>query len=330
MKKIFILTALCTLFGTWGMVAHAKYYGIKVGGVEVTDDNASNVTGSNIKAKVSSRPYSVVYNASTNTLTLDNIKIVRTGSYNRAILNESCDGLTVIFKSACTLDAEDSSPVRLNANTTLKSVDFCCVDIYVGNEDGLTIGNGATLTIDRAYIRISGSDSDGLCGNTGNEKVIVKNNAILSTGGGYHGTDNTGIDNIASLYVENAFFYTDRANKLKAFTLSENMYSHRNYYNAQKQGFGSNGTSDGGAVPCVYINEETFPDDSLRAYILNTDYNYLKNGVLIHTCPVEGIGYLVQIGNSTTKGALTELKLSYTKIRNLKGIEHFENLAKLN
>ena len=330
MKKIFILTALCTLFGTWGMVAHAKYYGIQVGGVEVTDINASNVTGSNIKAKVSSRPYSVVYDASTNTLTLDNIKIERTGSYNRAILNESCDGLTVIFKSACTLEAEDSSPVRLNANTTLKSVDFCCVDIYGGNEDGLTIGNGATLTIDRAYIRISGSDSDGLCGNTGNEKVIVKNNAILSTGGGYHGTDNTGIDNIASLYVENAFFYTDRANKLKAFTLSENMYSHRNYYNAQKQGFGSNGTSDGGAVPCVYINEETFPDDSLRAYILNTDYNYLKKGVLIHTCPVEGIGYLIQIGNSTTKGALTELNLSYTEIRNLKGIEHFENLAKLN
>ena len=170
MKKIFILTALCTLFGTWGMVAHAKYYGIQVGGVEVTDINASNVTGSNIKAKVSSRPYSVVYNASTNTLTLDNIKIERTGSYNRAILNESCDGLTVIFKSACSLDAEDSSPVRLNANTTLKSVDFCCVDIHGGNEDGLTIGNGATLTIDRAYIRITGSDSDGLCGNTGNEK----------------------------------------------------------------------------------------------------------------------------------------------------------------
>ena len=330
MKKIFILTALCTLFGTWGMVAHAKYYGIQVGGVEVTDINASNVTGSNIKAKVSSRPYSVVYDASTNTLTLDNIKIERTGSYNRAILNESCDGLTVIFKSACSLDAEDSSPVRLNANTTLKSVDFCCVDIHGGNEDGLTIGNGATLTIDRAYIRIACSDSDGLCGNTGNEKVIVKNNAIVSTSGGYHGMDNTGIDNIASLYVENAFFHTDRANKLKAFTLSENMYSHRNYYNAQKQGFGSNGTSDGGAVPCVYINEETFPDDSLRAYILNTDYNYLKKGVLIHTCPVEGIGYLVQIGNSTTKGALTELKLSYTKIRNLKGIEHFENLAKLN
>ena len=330
MKKIFILTALCTLFGTWGMVAHAKYYGIQVGGVEVTDINASNVTGSNIKAKDSSRPYSVVYNASTNTLTLDNIKIVRTGSYNRAILNESCDGLTVIFKSACSLEAEDSSPVRLNANTTLKSVDFCDVYIHGGNEDGLTIGNGATLTIDRAYIRISGSDSDGLCGNTGNEKVIVKNNAIVSTSGGYHGMDNTGIDNIASLYVENAFFHTDRANKLKAFTLSENMYSHRNYYNAQKQGFGSNGTSDGGAVPCVYINEETFPDDSLRAYILNTDYNYLKKGVLIHTCPVEGIGFYLQIGNSTTKGALTELKLSYTKIRNLKGIEHFENLAKLN
>ena len=330
MKKIFILTALCTLFGTWGMVAHAKYYGIQVGGVEVTDINASNVTGSNIKAKVSSRPYSVVYNASTNTLTLDNIKIERTGSYNRAILNESCDGLTVIFKSACSLDAEDSSPVRLNANTTLKSVDFCDVYIHGGNEDGLTIGNGATLTIDRAYIRITGSDSDGLCGDTGNEKVIVKNYSIVSTGGGYHGMDNTGIDNIASLYVENAFFHTDRANKLKAFTLSENMYSHRNYYNAEKQGFGPNGTSDGGAVPCVYINEETFPDDSLRAYILNTDYNYLKKGVLIHTCPVEGIGYLVQIGNSTTKGALTELKLSYTEIRNLKGIEHFENLAKLN
>ena len=180
MKKIFILTALCTLFGTWGMVAHAKYYGIKVGGVEVTDNNASNVTGSNIKAKDSSRPYSVVYNASTNTLTLDNIKIERTGSYNRAILNESCDGLTVIFKSSCYLKAADSSPLRFNANTTLKSKNGYQSDttyVYGVDEDAITVGSGATLTIDGACLHVEATNSSAIIGNSSTraESLYIKN-----------------------------------------------------------------------------------------------------------------------------------------------------------
>lgn len=84
------------------------------------------------------------------TLTLENVKIERTGSNNRAILNKSVSGLTVVLKGINYLKATDASPVRFNAQTTLKceySNYIIGSRIYGGSQDALTVGSGATLTI---------------------------------------------------------------------------------------------------------------------------------------------------------------------------------------
>ena len=114
------------MMAAWSAQA-ATYYGFKIGGVSVNSDNYSNVTGSNISGSVS-------YNPSTNTVTLTNVTISRTGSYNRCIHNESNDGLIVNLQGTNNLSAQDAAAVRLdsgvdmtmsvvNGTTTISSVD---------------------------------------------------------------------------------------------------------------------------------------------------------------------------------------------------------------
>ena len=89
-----------------GLAAQAATnYGIKVAGVNVTSDNASGVTGTNISG-------SVTYNNSTKTLTMTNVTINLTSGSERALLNTGCSGLTVKFVGTCTLKTTNKAPIR--------------------------------------------------------------------------------------------------------------------------------------------------------------------------------------------------------------------------
>ena len=68
-KLILALTLMLSV-----VAVQAANYGINVGGVEVSTSNYYNVTGGQIKRGT------VSYNPSTNTLTLNNVDISRTGS----------------------------------------------------------------------------------------------------------------------------------------------------------------------------------------------------------------------------------------------------------
>ncbi len=314
MKKIQLFSLLLMLACFVPQAARAEYYGIKVGGVDVTSNNASNVTGDNIKARDSSRPFSVVYNASTKTLTLDNIRIERTGSYNRAILNESCDGLLIVIKSHCSLHAQDSSPVRLNKNTTIRSrmedgKYVGLLEILGEYEDGLTVGNGATLTLDGVWGDISALRSSGLEGATGNEKVIIKNNSIVAFP--FYSIDGClSIKDIASLDIRGSYVTFVPTSGLKSITYSDCM---------QFGGF---------CAPYVSIDATTFPDEKLREYILSTDYNYEGKGVLIHL-PQQGWGSFPINQENTIEGARSIRPIN-RDISNAKGLELFVNLTDLN
>jgi len=315
MKNVHFFSLLLLMLACFvPQAARAEYYGIKVGGVDVTSNNASNVTGSNIKARDSSLPFSVVYNASTKTLTLDNIRIERTGSYNRAILNESCDGLLIVIKSHCVLYANDSSPVRLNKNTTIRStmedgkyVGY--LDILGTYEDGLTVGNGATLTLDGVWGDIGALRSSGLEGATGNEKVIIKNNSIVAFPyfSSYDGS--IAIKDIASLDIRGSYVTFVATSGLKSITYSDCM---------QFKGF---------YAPYISIDATTFPDEKLREYILSTDYNYEGKGVLIHL-PQQGWGSFPINQENTIEGARSIRPIN-RDISNAKGLELFVNLTDL-
>ena len=90
----FLLAALLVFVGAAAQAA--TYYGFKIGGVSVTSDNFNNVRSSHMSAysqSVNGGDYLVTYNPDTKIVVLYNVNIERTGSGNRAILNESCEGL---------------------------------------------------------------------------------------------------------------------------------------------------------------------------------------------------------------------------------------------
>ena len=290
MKKLYCFSLMLLTLLFVPQAARAEYYGIKVAGVSVTSDNCDNITGDRIKT-YKSKTFNpdvswVRYNPSTKTLTLHNIQIERSGSGNRAILNESCDGLTINFEIANRLEAVDASPVRLNANTTITSTEGLYGEHYhfiKGRyEDAITISNGAQLNITDIRLDVTTPESTAILGNTGNEKLNVTN-AYVEADGVYAMKD------IASLFVDGGsltLFSNSNTNNLavinlKEFNMGEQMgigiwrnncvslfYYGRGYYNPTVMSFLTEIADEKMSflTICKYVplNEQTFPDETFR------------------------------------------------------------------
>ena len=141
-----IIFLMVILFSTVSFSAHAKSYGFKIGGVEVTSDNYSNVTGDNISGIVK-------YNTTNNTVTLTNVTINRTSSDGRCIDNFDNSGLIVELKGTNNLTAK-TSPVKLQKETTFKATSGSTTNIE-GREGN---ANGIYVTAERGfYVNFEGT-----------------------------------------------------------------------------------------------------------------------------------------------------------------------------
>ena len=141
-----IIFLMVILFSTVSFSAHAKSYGFKIGGVEVTSDNYSNVTGDNISGTVK-------YNTTTNTVTLTYVTINRTSSDGRCIDNFNNSGLIVELKGTNNLTAK-TSPVKLQKETTFKATSGSTTNIE-GREGN---ANGIYVTAERGfYVNFEGT-----------------------------------------------------------------------------------------------------------------------------------------------------------------------------
>ncbi|MBQ2839324.1 MAG: hypothetical protein II990_03985 [Muribaculaceae bacterium] len=328
MKKLYSFFAIFTL--TAVSAFGATDYGLTVGGVDVTSDNCSNITGEHIEKHSSATDdeYYIKYDPATKTLTFKNILIERTGSYNRAILNEDVDGLKIVFLGKNELSAEDSSPVRLNNNTTITVPEGGELDVHGGDEDGITVGNGKTLIFDNVYdCSVSTSNSNAIEGATGKENLIVRNNSCVIAFA--QSENHNGVYDFASLTVSDSYFnvvgYAYAIEKLGSFT-HEGAYPivMGAVYNAEKKRFGAFQTQI--AVGVCRTDETVFPDANFRQAL----YEFAKNpssGI------VEGLPYnyyTYPVGAYT--GYIKEwrkMDLAGKSIANLKGIEHFYNLQTL-
>ena len=308
----------------------ATDYGLTVGGVDVTSDNCSNITGEHIEKHSSATDdeYYIKYDPATKTLTFKNILIERTGSYNRAILNEDVDGLKIVFLGKNELSAEDSSPVRLNNNTTITVPEGGKLRVGGGDEDGITVGNGKTLIFDNVYdCSVSASNSNGIEGATGKENLIVRNNSCVRAGG--YGENHNGVYDFASLTVSDSYFdvvgYAYAIEKLGSFT-HKGAYPivMGTGYNASAKRFGAYWAQI--AVGVCRTDETVFPDANFRQAL----FDYAKNpssGIVVgfpynyYTYPVGAYtGYIKD---------WKKMDLAGKSIANLKGIEHFYNLQTL-
>ena len=337
----FLLAALLVCLAT--VAQSATYYGFKIGGISVTSDNFNNVRSDHMSAlnqNVNGGDYLVTYNPDTKIVVLYNVNIERTGSGNRAILNESCEGLTVVLRRGNHLEARDASPVRLETSTTIigDEVDgYKFATIKGGSEGGMTIANGATVTIRNIDLDVYADHSyciNGVANSSTNPNdwatLIIENCKFRAE------TDmvsnNWAICNLKHLTVNNSFvniYGWEAIHNLQSFTKGPKMCtmdggSQRVYFYAPDMNFSftPDATSPTNVIRIqmkmsdetgIAIDETNFPDPKFRAVILN-DYDDNGDDLLSE----REINQTKRITIKSGKG-----------VTNMKGLEYFTLLEKL-
>lgn len=127
--------------GVWGQTD----YGLTVGGVDVTSANAENIIGDNIVAYSAGEPYSVSYDATSNTLTLTNA-IVSSGG----IVSTSDAGLNVSLNGSAVNGSSTVDAISCAGDLSISAIG----SNFINNPIVSTKDGGATLTLQH------GSDAD--------------------------------------------------------------------------------------------------------------------------------------------------------------------------
>ena len=320
MKKKIYLLLMATL--TMGMQTYAESYGIKVGGVDVTSDNCTAIEkaipSDRIRANISGDDYWITYDNSTKTLTFYNVDIRRSGKDNRAILNDGCVGLKIVLRGENFFYATDSSPVRLNKNTTITSESVSLdkrmpfTEIVGDKEDALTVGNGAYVTMEHAYLKIYAHTSDALDG-INSPTLSIKDSWIEATGeeGHYAMCDYNNLTVQNSYVMLNTEIGTKAVQNLSSFTVTGPVEATENF-NPSSKTFVNSASSPVAKVEIetqTLISSTAFPDANFQTY-LRTKWNPGADGKASY--------------RECMKTDM--LNVSNFEISSLKGIEHFANL----
>ena len=185
-NNLAVIVALFIAMLTMPQLAHAKDYGLYVGGVKVTDKNCNNIKSNTIKAFNPSENHHVYYVPETNTLVLENVKIERTGGYNHCIQNYDCEGLTVKIRGYNNLRSKDSDAIRLKKSTTFVGEEFNGItpvlEAYSHHHEGVYMEDGVSLTIKDLKVKAFTTLGWGIRG-TKRETLNIINSVILSTAG---------------------------------------------------------------------------------------------------------------------------------------------------
>ena len=171
MKKRFTLILFALLAISGGAMA-ATYYGFKVAGVKVTSDNYRNITSAYIDG-------TVTYDPSAKKLYMTDVYIDFTSKTKSqyAILNESCAGLTLVFKGDNELHACDVPAAQFNVDTNITSADDGVTWFYSVNKDAINFKNKAIMSIKNVYLELTASKGRCINGN-GTGYLLINNSTI--------------------------------------------------------------------------------------------------------------------------------------------------------
>lgn len=310
---------MMTLVLTAWSAQAATYYGFKIGGVAVNSDNYNNVTGSTISG-------SVTYDPTTNTVTLNNVTISRTGSDNRCIYNESNNGLTVILQGTNNLSARDAAPVRLDSGVGMTMNVYGNTTISSENEEAIYANSNSNY---RLYIKVFGNGKLNVASN--NKAGIASGSTCnLSLDGAIDINGKKGAidwDNQVNIYntegktgitlhaTNNSSYPVFKAGTLNLYNGNGIIQPAGAVWNASQGTITLNGSAIYnhdiiiGKDCALLINSTNFPDTKFRNYLLG---QYPK-------------GFL----NSTELANLTELHVSSMGIYNMTGVKLLTNLVEL-
>lgn len=315
MKKL-VLFALFALVAAL-MAQAATDYDFYVGGVKVTSENCSNVTGSNITSGT------VVFNPNTNTVTLTNVTISRTGTDNRAIQSDR-SGLIVKFVGTNKLSAASSSVIRFNQPGSIV-VASGTTTVTGGSEGGIYSNNVEVSVTGPGTLNVSStSDKYGFEGKGASSSSRLTFSNITATISGKKGA----LYDWYRVTFDTGSFITLKATDSSSFpvawhiggmpfgTSTTLVNPDDAIYNSSSQAIvNSSGTSIwasdvviAGDV-AVALNKIRFPNATFRSYMRSL---YTK-------------GYL----NQTDVNNLTSLDLDGRLISDITGIEWFSALQRL-
>ena len=152
--------------------AQAASYKLYVGGVQLTDENASSMTGGNIKLAAGGY---VKYDLSANTLYLKNVTI---DASSRSLEND-WKALTIVIEGKCsfTCSKSNTAAVRTNYNTTLRVSSGASLTVNNSNNDAsFWVGGGSTLTVEGpGVLKVESYKGNGFAGDNATAKLAFKN-----------------------------------------------------------------------------------------------------------------------------------------------------------
>ena len=317
MKKIII--SLLALLAIATTAAAATDYGIWVGGVKVTSDNAKNITGGDINQGT------ITYDPEKKSLVLRNVTITRSGSGKNAIHNEKCEGLLIAFYGTNNLSTSGASTIKIEKKSTIRIPKEAKLNLLQkgSGDEGIYIVS-SDLTIDgKGDLYISSYDT-GIEGKNATESLTIEdtNVEIKSTrdclvdfanvtfkGGG-----------TTKLAPMNTSTTVKRVGNVKSMTFEG--YQHiveplNAYFNSSDKTIvqGSNPITNQTIVinadVIMLTDNSKISDANFRKYLKETF--------------AKGKDYLL-LGEAKK---ITTMKMDYREIETLKGIEYFTGLTSL-
>ena len=168
--RMFFMLVIMMMSSAFAM-AQGKY-GFKVAGVDVTNDNYLDLTEIN---GVSGKVY---FDPNTRTLTLDNATI-EANDYN-AILNETCDYLTIELIGTNTIYVTGAAGIYLKEETTIWSNSGGKLSV---KSDGCALlFGGCPLEISNCWLEAEGAWGISARNNVAEEVLTIRNSHVEATG----------------------------------------------------------------------------------------------------------------------------------------------------
>ena len=294
----------------------ATDYNFYVGGVKVTSDNCSNITGSNITGGTA------VFTPSNNTLTLTNVTITRTGTDNRAIQSDR-SGLIVKLVGTNTLSAASSSVIRFNQPGSIV-VSSGTTTVTGGTEGGVYSNNVAVAVSGPGKLIVkSTNDKYGFEGKGSSSSSTLTFTNVTVEASGKKGAlyDWSRVTVNASSHITLKATYTSSypvAWSLGSMTFNgqETVVTPSDAsYNSSSKGIVVNGNLIYGSDIyitdnyAVLINSGNFPDGNFRTYMLR----YYPKGYM----------------TTSDVNAFTDIYLAGSGVASLEGIQYLTALRTL-
>ena len=183
--RMFLMLVIMMMSSAFAMAQET--YGIKVAGEDITGYNRYDLTEiSGVSGKVSFDP-------NTRTLTLDNATIEVDG--NNAILNETCDYLTIELIGTNTINVTNSAGIKLLEETAIWSNSGA--KLSVKSDACALLFGGCPLEINNCWLEAEGVWGISANSNVAEEVLTIRNSHVEATG-------STGsICDIANLVLDN-------------------------------------------------------------------------------------------------------------------------------